>query len=71
MNKRVSRLEWRIDVLAQALAEVEGLTQYPQHESLRRLARIAKVAHGALARAGDDCFEHPGRDAEGRDDQAK
>ena len=64
MNKRISRLEWRIDVLAQALAEVEGLTQYPQIEPLRRLARIAKVAHGALARAGDDS-------SEGRDDQAK
>lgn len=54
MNK-VRRLEWRIDMLAQALAEVEGLTQYPQHEPLRRLARIATLASAALARAGHDC----------------
>lgn len=52
--KRTSWLEWRVDVLAQALAEVIGLTQYPEHEPLRRLARANKIARDALARAGHD-----------------
>lgn len=52
--QRISRLEWRVDVLAQALAEVVGLTQYPQYDPLRRLARANQIARDALARAGHD-----------------